>query len=72
MKNGPEMAMVHSGKGITNLHVPSDVIIDASMPAMIRTSGMMWNGEGNLQRSNFVRSTVLLTRLPWEPFLMLV
>ncbi|MFB1021615.1 MAG: NADP-dependent isocitrate dehydrogenase, partial [Vicingaceae bacterium] len=54
MKNGPDMAMVHSGKGITNLHVPSDVIIDASMPAMIRTSGMMWNGEGNLQETKAV------------------
>ena len=39
--------MVNSDKGITNLHVPSDVIIDASMPAMIRTSGQMWNKEGN-------------------------
>ena len=54
LKNGPDMAMVHSGKGITNLHVPSDVIIDASMPAMIRTSGMMWNGEGNLQETKAV------------------
>ena len=43
------MAMVNSDKGITNLHVPSDVIIDASMPAMIRTSGQMWNKAGNLQ-----------------------
>jgi len=41
--NGPALAMVNSDKGITNLHVPSDVIIDASMPAMIRTSGQMWN-----------------------------
>ena len=40
---GPDLAMVNSAKGITNLHVPSDVIIDASMPAMIRTSGHMWN-----------------------------
>ncbi|MFI1773227.1 NADP-dependent isocitrate dehydrogenase [Thalassobellus citreus] len=48
-KNGPEVAMVNSDKGITNLHVPSDVIIDASMPAMIRTSGQMWNAEGKLQ-----------------------
>ena len=40
---GPDLAMVNSHKGITNLHVPSDVIIDASMPAMIRTSGHMWN-----------------------------
>ena len=44
--NGPSLAMVNSDKGITNLHVPSDVIIDASMPAMIRTSGKMWNTEG--------------------------
>ncbi|SDL22149.1 isocitrate dehydrogenase [Pedobacter sp. ok626] len=41
--NGPALAMVNSDKGITNLHVPSDVIVDASMPAMIRTSGQMWN-----------------------------
>ncbi|MFT5858083.1 MAG: isocitrate dehydrogenase [Flavobacteriaceae bacterium] len=47
--NGPDLAMVNSDKGITNLHVPSDVIIDASMPAMIRTSGQMWNAEGNSQ-----------------------
>lgn len=43
LDNGPDLAMVNSAKGITNLHVPSDVIIDASMPAMIRTSGHMWN-----------------------------
>ncbi len=48
-QNGPAIAMVNSDKGITNLHVPSDVIIDASMPAMIRTSGQTWNAEGNLQ-----------------------
>ena len=47
--NGPDLAMVNSDKGITNLHVPSDVIIDASMPAMIRTSGQMWNKDGNQQ-----------------------
>jgi isocitrate dehydrogenase len=47
--NGPAIAMVNSDKGITNLHVPSDVIIDASVPAMIRTSGQMWNKEGKLQ-----------------------
>jgi len=45
----PALAMVNSDKGITNLHVPSDVIVDASMPAMIRDSGKMWNTEGNLQ-----------------------
>jgi len=44
--NGPGLAMVNSDKGITNLHIPSDVIIDASMPAMIRTSGQMWDKEG--------------------------
>ena len=47
--NGPAIAMVNSEKGITNLHVPSDVIVDASMPAMIRTSGQMWNKEGKQQ-----------------------
>ena len=47
--NGPALAMVNSDKGITNLHVPSDVIVDASMPAMIRTSGQMWDKEGKLQ-----------------------
>ncbi|WP_293705637.1 MULTISPECIES: NADP-dependent isocitrate dehydrogenase [unclassified Stenotrophomonas] len=45
----PAVAMVNSDKGITNLHVPSDVIVDASMPAMIRDSGKMWNAEGKLQ-----------------------
>ncbi len=52
--NGPGVAMVNSDKGITNLHVPSDVIIDASMPAMIRTSGQMWNAEGKLQDTKAV------------------
>lgn len=47
--NGPALAMVNSDKGITNLHVPSDVIVDASMPAMIRSSGQMWNAAGKLQ-----------------------
>ncbi len=47
--NGPAIAMVNSDKGITNLHVPSDVIVDASMPAMIRTSGQMWNKDGKPQ-----------------------
>lgn len=47
--NGPAIAMVNSDNGITNLHVPSDVIVDASMPAMIRTSGQMWNAEGKSQ-----------------------
>ena len=49
IENGPALAMVNSDKGITNLHVPSDVIVDASMPAMIRTSGKMYNKEGKLQ-----------------------
>jgi len=53
-KNGPSIAMVNSDKGITNLHVPSDVIIDASMPAMIRTSGQMWNAKGELQDTKAV------------------
>ncbi len=48
-ENGPAIAMVNSDKGITNLHVPSDVIVDASMPAMIRTSGQMWNKDGKGQ-----------------------
>lgn len=52
--NNPDLAMVNSDKGITNLHVPSDVIIDASMPAMIRTSGQMWNKEGNQQDTKAV------------------
>ena len=46
---GPALAMVNSDRGITNLHVPSDVIIDASMPAMIRDSGKMWNAQGERQ-----------------------
>lgn len=50
----PALAMVNSDKGITNLHVPSDVIIDASMPAMIRNSGQMWNAEGKAQDTKAV------------------
>ncbi|MEO5665153.1 MAG: NADP-dependent isocitrate dehydrogenase, partial [Nocardioides sp.] len=49
LADGPALAMVDSDKGITNLHVPSDVIVDASMPAMIRTSGQMWNKDGAQQ-----------------------
>ncbi|MBT5657261.1 MAG: NADP-dependent isocitrate dehydrogenase, partial [Phycisphaerae bacterium] len=49
LASGPSLAMVDSDRGITNLHVPSDVIIDASMPAMIRTSGQMWNADGQQQ-----------------------
>lgn len=52
--NNPDVAMVDSDKGITNLHVPSDVIIDASMPAMIRTSGQMWNKAGKQQDTKAV------------------
>jgi isocitrate dehydrogenase len=52
--NGPRLAMVDSDRGITNLHVPSDVIIDASMPAAIRSSGQMWNRDGELQDAKFV------------------
>lgn len=52
--NNPDLAMVDSDKGITNLHVPSDVIIDASMPAMIRTSGQMWNKAGEQQDTKAV------------------
>ena len=53
-KMRPALAMVNSDKGITNLHVPSDVIIDASMPAMIRSSGQMWNSAGDLQDTKAV------------------
>ena len=52
--SGPALAMVDSAKGITNLHVPSDVIIDASMPPMIRDSGRMWNAAGELQDTKAV------------------
>ncbi|PSL02576.1 NADP-dependent isocitrate dehydrogenase [Cecembia rubra] len=54
LAEGPDLAMVNSDKGITNLHVPSDVIIDASMPAMIRTSGQMWNKQGKQQDTKAV------------------
>jgi isocitrate dehydrogenase len=53
-RDGPSLAMVDSDRGITNLHVPSDVIIDASMPAAIRSSGQMWNRDGELQDAKFV------------------
>ena len=49
LESGPDLAMVDSDKGITNLHVPSDIIIDASMPAMIRNSGKMWDKNGDTQ-----------------------
>ncbi|MBQ4914880.1 NADP-dependent isocitrate dehydrogenase [Maribacter sp. MMG018] len=54
LSDRPALAMVNSDKGITNLHVPSDVIIDASMPAMIRNSGQMWNAEGKPQDTKAV------------------
>ncbi|WP_373518526.1 NADP-dependent isocitrate dehydrogenase [Pricia sp.] len=54
ISNGPDLAMVNSNKGITNLHVPSDIIIDASMPAMIRNAGKMWNAEGKTQDTKAV------------------
>lgn len=54
MENGPDLAMVDSDNGITNLHVPSDVIIDASMPAMIRNSGRMWDKEGKTRDTKAV------------------
>ena len=53
-ENGPDIAMVNSDKGITNLHYPNDIIIDASIPAMIRTSGKMWNPAGELQDTKVV------------------
>ena len=54
LRDGPALAMVDSDRGITNLHVPSDVIIDASMPAAIRASGQMWNADGELQDTKSV------------------
>ncbi|HEX2577478.1 MAG TPA: NADP-dependent isocitrate dehydrogenase [Aquihabitans sp.] len=54
LEEGPDLAMVDSDRGITNLHVPSDVIVDASMPAMIRTSGQMWNAKGEQQDTKAV------------------
>jgi isocitrate dehydrogenase len=53
-ESGPALAMVDSDRGITNLHAPSDVIIDASMPAAVRTSGQMWNAQGEQQDAKFV------------------
>jgi len=53
-ENGPSLAMVNSDKGITNLHVPSDVIIDASMPAAIKNSGQMWGADGKSHDTKFV------------------
>ncbi|HZR54426.1 MAG TPA: NADP-dependent isocitrate dehydrogenase, partial [Streptosporangiaceae bacterium] len=54
LQAGPALAMVDSDRGITNLHVPSDVIIDASMPAAVRSSGQMWNSDGEQQDTKFV------------------
>ena len=56
-ESGPAIAMVNSDKGITNLHVPSDVIIDASIPPLVRDAGRMWNAEGELQDAKVVQST---------------
>ncbi len=53
-ESGPSLAMVDSDRGITNLHVPSDIIVDASMPAAIRTSGQMWNRAGEQQDTKYV------------------
>ena len=53
-ENGPDLAMVNSDKGITNLHVPSDIIVDASMPAAIRASGQMWGPDGNQKDTKFI------------------
>lgn len=53
-EQGPDLAMVNSDKGITNLHVPSDIIIDASMPAAIRASGQMWGPDGNQKDTKYV------------------
>jgi isocitrate dehydrogenase len=53
-EKGPALAMVDSDRGITNLHVPSDIIVDASMPAMIRASGQMWNAQGKTQDAKAV------------------
>src|SRR5690625_5202856 len=54
MERGPDLAMVDSDRGITNLHVPSDVIVDASMPSAIRSSGRMWGPDGQLHDTKFV------------------
>src|SRR5690606_36137351 len=54
LENGQRMAMVDSDKGITNLHFPNDVIIDASMPAAIRTSGQMWGTDGKSHDTKFM------------------
>jgi len=53
-QSGPDLAMVNSDKGITNLHVPSDIIIDASMPAMIRNSGQLWDAKGDVRDTKAV------------------
>ena len=53
-ENGPGLAMVDSDRGITNLHVPSDIIVDASMPVVVRDSGCMWNAEGKPQETKAI------------------
>ncbi|OEO25598.1 NADP-dependent isocitrate dehydrogenase [Pseudomonas marincola] len=62
----PEMAMVDSVKGITNLHIPSDVIVDASMPAMIRSSGQMWGKDGKLKDTKAVMPESTYARIYQE------
>ncbi len=65
-ENRPEMAMVDSVRGITNLHVPSDVIVDASMPAMIRNSGQMWGSDGKLKDTKAVMPESTYARIYQE------
>jgi len=65
-ENRPEMAMVDSVRGITNLHVPSDVIVDASMPAMIRNSGQMWGQDGKLKDAKAVMPESTYARIYQE------
>jgi isocitrate dehydrogenase len=66
IEKGPELAMVNSDKGITNLHVPSDVIIDASMPAAIRNGCRMWNRKGEAQDTKFVIPDSSYAGVYWE------
>src|SRR3546814_3863433 len=64
----PGLAMVNSDKGITNLHVPSDIIVDASMPAMIRDSGRMWNAAGELRSEEHTSELQSLMRISYAVF----
>lgn len=59
-ENQPALAMVDSDRGITNLHVPSDVIVDASMPAMLRASGQMWGPDGKQKDTKAMIQTVVM------------